>query len=69
MQIDDAISCLQQAKKRGAKHIILAMWEADMFGKQDDGDWAAACGRLDENFDWSHTHEALEVMLNEDERL
>lgn len=64
VEIDDAIQCLQQAKERGAKHVILAFWEQDMFELSDDIDWADACDWTDDDFDWSQTHEALEVLIN-----
>jgi hypothetical protein len=63
MQIDDAIRCLKQAKKRGSQNVIFAFWEQDMFELPDDGDWADACEWADEDFDWSQTHEALEILI------
>ena len=64
MQIDDAIRCLHQAKERGAKHVILALWEQDMFEMSGDIDWADACDWADDAFDWSQTQEALEILIN-----
>jgi len=64
LQIDDAIRCLQQAKERGAKHVILALWEQDMFELSDDIDWEDACDWIDDAFDWSQTHENLEFLIN-----
>jgi hypothetical protein len=63
MQIDEAIRCLIQAKERGSQNVILAFWEQDMFALPDDVDWADVCDWADDDFDWSLTHESLEILI------
>lgn len=63
MTINEAIQNLQAAKKRGVKNIILAWWSADQFDRADDETWASDAEKIDEDFDWSATHEDLLMSL------
>jgi hypothetical protein len=65
MEIQQAIRCLQQAKKRGARNVILAFWEADMFGRVDGEAWASACEHVDSQMDWSRTHDDIASVIEE----
>ena len=60
MLIDDAISMLKDAKKNGAKNVVIAWWESDCFQRQEGKDWHEICQYMDENMDWSLTHTAIE---------
>jgi len=70
MTIDDAILALQNAKKLGARNIIIAWWEAELFPhsnnrpRKDDNDWASACQTVEDNMDWSRTWEDIQLTLN-----
>ena len=60
MSIDDAIKNLEAAKANGVKDIVLAYWNAEAFQmKEDDEEWAALAEYLEDQMDWSHTHEDL----------
>lgn len=63
MHIDDAIKCLRQAKARGTRDVIMAMWEADAFGQKDDDSWHAACELVDDQMDWADTHDCLTDLI------
>lgn len=59
MTIDEAIKNLEQAKKSGVKNIVFAWWEADVFGRKDDENWAGICDHLDSKMDWSNAHDDI----------
>lgn len=59
MTVDEAIKSLKEAKKGGAKNIIMAYWQADAFGMKDDDNWAEVCDLVCDKMDWSHTHDDL----------
>lgn len=59
MRIEEAIKSLTQAKDRGVRNIVMAFWEASMFSRSDDRDWATLCDLVDDNFDWHATHDDL----------
>jgi len=63
MTVDEAIENLKAAKKRGAKNIILAYWEADQFQREDDDVWADAAERVERKMDWSHTHDDIRELI------
>jgi hypothetical protein len=65
MTIDEAIKNLQDAKTRGVKSIVLAWWSADMLARVDNDDWAHIAERVEEEMDWSNTHEDLLEMANQ----
>ena len=71
MTIDEAIQNLKDAKKRGVKSIVLAWWDASMFDREDDDEWAADVEQIDDKFDWSSTQEdilmSLEALATNDE--
>jgi hypothetical protein len=64
MTIDQAIECLERAKEKGVKSIVIAFWEAEMFGREDDERWEEIAEHLDE-MDWSNCHADLERQLEE----
>ena len=59
MSIDDAIKLLRKTKTQGVKHIVLAFWEADMFDRKDDDEWAHAAELIEDDMDWSIAHEQM----------
>ena len=59
MKIEDAINQLIEAKNQGTKSIVLAYWEADMFGRRDDDSWEWDSEQIEENMDWSHAHDQM----------
>jgi len=63
MHIDDAIKALKEAKKTGTKAIIFAYWESEMFERDDDETWAHDANLVEEEFDWSRTHDQLSAYL------
>lgn len=63
MTIDEAIADLQQAKRDGVKHIVLAYWTAEWFDQKDDDQFAADAAIIEDEFDWSYTHESMETFL------
>jgi hypothetical protein len=64
MTIDEAIETLEAEKQSGTKSVILAWWNADMFGRQDDEAWEHAADTVERKHDWSSTHEDLQMTLN-----
>jgi len=69
MTIDNAIKCLELAKQRGVKAVVLAYWEASMFDQKDDDIWEAACQDAEEHMNWSTTHDAIADIVNMDNEL
>lgn len=66
MTIDDAIKMLTESKEAGVKSIILAFWEAESFELSDDDIWESVSGSIEDNMDWSYTHDCLSEILNEE---
>ena len=64
MTIDEAIERLNQEKKAGIKSVIIAWWDAGMFGRIDDEAWEHAAALVDRKHDWSSTHEDLQTTLD-----
>lgn len=64
MTIDEAISRLKAEKAAGVKSVIVAWWNADMFGRQDDEAWEHAAEMVERKHDWSSTHEDLQMTLD-----
>jgi hypothetical protein len=64
MTIDEAIKRLQAEKAAGIKNIVLAWWSADMFGRVDDEEWAYDAATVEENLDWSSTHDNILTTLD-----
>lgn len=64
MTIDEAIETLKAEKQSGTKSVILAWWNADMFGRQDDEAWEQAADVVERKHDWSSTHEDLQMTLD-----
>jgi len=64
MTVDEAIENLKAAKKSGTKSVILAWWNADMFGRQDDETWEHAADTVERKHDWSSTQESLQMTLD-----
>ena len=75
MKIDDAIKMLQEAKENGSNNIIFAFWTCDVFTKVNDKGltkqftenkvWENIVNFIDNNMDWSYTHDALQEIINE----
>lgn len=68
MNIDDAIKNLKDAKKAGHKNIIMAWWEAECFGRNDDDSWASICEYIDDKMDWSNCHDDISETIGYIER-
>jgi hypothetical protein len=66
MKIDDAIEQLQNAKKEGTKNIIFAWWKSQEFARRDNDAWGSDCDTIDDNMDWSNTHDRLYDMMEHD---
>lgn len=64
MTIDEAIRRLNQEKQAGIKSVIIAWWDAGMFGRIDDEAWEHAADMVDRKHDWSSTHEDLQMTLD-----
>lgn len=64
MTIDEAIELLKDEKKAGVKSVILAWWNADMFGRQDDDAWADAADIVERKHDWSSTNDDIAMTLD-----
>lgn len=64
MTIDEAIRLLQSEKAAGVKSVIIAWWDAGMFGRIDDETWAHAAEMVERKHDWSSTHEDLQSALD-----
>lgn len=69
MTIDEAIKNLQNAKERGVKSIVLAYWESDGFGLPDDQNWQAIAELVEDQMDWSHTHEDINTIIQDKEEV
>lgn len=65
MTIDEAIENLKDAKTRGVKSIIMAWWDALEFSRQDDEAWEADAARVEDEMDWSSTHDKITEMLED----
>jgi hypothetical protein len=64
MTIDEAIELLEAEKAAGVKSVIVAWWQADMFGRADDKSWEHAADIVERKHDWSSTHEGLAMSLD-----
>lgn len=64
MTIDEAIETLKAEKRSGTKSVIIAWWNADMFGRQDDEAWEHAADVVERKHDWSSTHDDLQMTLD-----
>lgn len=64
MTVDEAIKRLELEKKAGIKNVIIAWWDAGMFDRKDDDEWAAIAKRIEDKFDWSSTHDDLATTLD-----
>jgi hypothetical protein len=69
MTIDDAIKQLEDAKRNGKKNIVLAWWDASCFNREDNGDWAVICDRIDHKMDWSNAHDDISETIRYAESL
>ncbi len=65
MSIDEAIKLLQHAKNTGTKSIVISWWDASMFGLDDDHDWLSLTQEIEDNFDWSGTHDKMQDCIDE----
>ncbi len=63
MTIDEAIDNLKSAKEQGKKNIILAWWDSSMFDRKDDKDWEVDASRVEDEMDWSSTHDDISDIL------
>lgn len=59
MTIEEAIKNLQEAKEAGKKNIVIAWWDSESFGQEDNEDWAYLCDMADRKMDWSNAHDDL----------
>ena len=64
MTIDEAIKLLKAEKAAGVKSVIMAWWQADMFGRADDEAWEHAADMVERKHDWSATQEDLAMSLD-----
>lgn len=64
MTIDEAIKLLKAEKAAGVKSVIMAWWQADMFGRDDDEAWEHAAEMVESKHDWSSTHDDLAMSLD-----
>lgn len=64
MTVDEAIAMLQSEKKAGIKNLIVAWWDASMFGRIDDDDWASVAQIVEDKMDWSSAHEDMQDLIN-----
>jgi hypothetical protein len=64
MSIEEAIQQLKQCKARGVGNIVLAYWEADMFGLDDDANWAGVSDTIEAEMDWSRAHDHMSQIVN-----
>jgi len=48
MTIDEAIELMQKLKTRGAKHLLVGIWTADLFEIEDDDAWGKVAENIDE---------------------
>lgn len=69
MKIEKAIEMLKEAQKHGAKNIILAYWEADMFERKDDESWEIDSEYVENEMDWSMTHDRIQDLIFESESI
>jgi|APGre2960657404_1045060.scaffolds.fasta_scaffold06399_12 hypothetical protein len=65
MSIDDAIRHLQQERKTGIKHVVMAYWCPEMFGMEEGPEWAAAA-EIGDDIDWSNTHDQIKSKIDEE---
>jgi hypothetical protein len=63
MNIDDAIHTLQEVKKNGTKNLIIAWWDSECFNRKEGKDWKSICNFVDNNMDWSSTHEGVDETI------
>ena len=63
MKIEQAIELLKQAQKSGTKNIVLAYWQADMFGREDNADWESEAELIENDMDWSRAHDQMSDLL------
>jgi len=49
MTIDEAIELMQELKTRGAKHLLVGIWTADLFEIEDNDAWGKVTEQVDEN--------------------
>lgn len=64
MTIDEAIENLKNEKRRGTKSVIIAWWNADQFGREDDEAWEHDADVVERKHDWSSTHDDLSMTLD-----
>ena len=64
MTVDEAIKLLKAEKAAGVKSVIMAWWQADMFGRSDDEAWEDAADVVERKHDWSSTHDDLAMSLD-----
>jgi len=66
MTIDDAIKMLTKRKRDGVKSIIFSFWTAESFDLPDDETWEDASESVEDNMDWSYTHDRLSELLKKE---
>ena len=64
MKIEDAIKTLQEEKKSGTKHVIMAYWTSESFEREDDASWQEDLEIIDTDMDWSSAQEGLQNILD-----
>jgi hypothetical protein len=64
MSIEEAIQQLKQCKARGVENIVFAYWEAEMFGLDDDANWAGVSDAIESEMDWSRAHDHMSQIVN-----
>lgn len=64
MTIDEAIRRLEAEKAAGIKSVIIAWWDAGMFGRVDNDEWAHDAEFVERKMDWSAAHEDLQSALD-----
>jgi hypothetical protein len=65
MTIDEAIKSLKEAKKQGKTNVIVAWWDNEAFGFQEDDKWAGICDFVDDKMDWSGAHDDISYFIND----
>lgn len=64
MTIDEAIEMLKREKAGGTKNIVFAYWTSDMFEKEDDDSWGAEAEYIEDQMDWSASHDDMQNLLD-----
>lgn len=64
MKIEEAIQILQDAQEQGTKSIVFAYWDSKMFDREDDETWENLTDLMEEEMDWSNTHDTLRYIMD-----